>query len=408
MAFFDKLKSVFNFNRQNLNDTSVKLDDVLLRALLYGEELTKEKVMTLPSVNSSVDLISSMIASTPIKLYRYNKGKIEVVKNDSRVKLLNGDTGDTVDGFHLKQNLVEDYLLDKGGYAYIRRDRNTIKSLHYVEPINVYILKNTNPIFKYVQIGVNGKTYYNFNFIKLLRKTRDGGSGVSLINELSKTLETAYQTLIYELSLVKSGGNKKGFLLSDKKLSQEAINELKAAWNKLYRNNENNVAVLNNGIKFQESSNSSVEMQLNEKKKTLNDEIYDIFHVNKNSFEETFKLAIYPIIKAFESAINSTMLLESEKKNFYFGFDVKELIRANVKDRAEALKIYKDIGLMTINEMRESEDMNYIEGLDVIPLTLGNVLYDVQTGTYYTPNTGEVRSSDNTENNTKGGDVIEE
>ena len=34
--------------------------------------------------------------------------------------------------------------------------------------------------------------------------------------------------------------------------------------------------------------------------------------------------------------------------------------------------------------------MNYIEGLDVVNVGLGAVLYDVNTHTYYTPNTDTV------------------
>ena len=40
------------------------------------------------------------------------------------------------------------------------------------------------------------------------------------------------------------------------------------------------------------------------------------------------------------------------------------------------------------------ENLNYVEGMDVINVGLGAVLYDINTGTYYTPNTGQVTSGD--------------
>ena len=49
---------------------------------------------------------------------------------------------------------------------------------------------------------------------------------------------------------------------------------------------------------------------------------------------------------------------------------------------------------MTKNEMRLEEDMNYIEGLDVIDLGLGSVLYNINTHEYYTPNTGSVKTEE--------------
>jgi len=362
------------------------VDDVLLKALMGGEVITREKAMTLPAVAGAVDFISNMIASMPVKLYKYKQGKVESLDNDNRVKLLNGDTGDTLDAFQFKKAMVEDYLLGKGGYAYIRKNRNDVTGLFYVEDIYITVMKNYKPIFKDYVILVEGQEYKPFEFIKLLRKTKDGASGVGVTVELSKALEAAYQTLLYQLGLVKSGGNKKGFLKSNRRLGQEEIDVLKKAWQNLYANSESNVVVLNNGLEFQEASNSSVEMQLNESKKTLQDEINNIFHI-KNDFYDTFKEAIYPIVKAFETALNRDLLLEKEKKNHFFEFDVKEIIKANLKERYESYKLAKETGFMTLNEIRRSENMEYVEGLDVVNVGLGAVLYDVNTHKYYTPNT---------------------
>ena len=86
-------------NSINLNDQSVQLDDVLLSALLNNEVITRDKALTLPAVSGAVDFISGSIASMPVKLYKYKNGKVEEVQRDSRVRMLNGDTGNTLDGF---------------------------------------------------------------------------------------------------------------------------------------------------------------------------------------------------------------------------------------------------------------------------------------------------------------------
>lgn len=362
-----------------------QVSDALLKALLEGETITRDKALTLPAVSGAVDFISNSVASMPVRLYKIEQGKVEEVE-DARVNMLNGDTGDTLDGFQLKKAMVEDYLLGKGGYCYIRKKRNDVAGLYYVEDRYISVFKNTNPVFKSYTLDVNGEEYKSFEFIKLLRNTKDGASGTGLITEVSKALETAYQTLIYQLSLVKTGGNKKGFLKSQRKLGQEEINVLKNAWRKMYANNENNVCVLNNGIEFQEASNSSVEMQLNESKKTLQEEINSLFHIT-DDFWLTFKEAIYPIVKAFETALNRDLLLEKEKKNHFFEFDVKELLKASIQERFEAYKIAKETGWLTLNEIRKEENRDYIEGLDVVNVGLGAVLYDTNTHTFYTPNT---------------------
>lgn len=366
-----------------------QVSDVLLRALLNGDTIDRQKAMTLPAVSGAVDFITGAIASMPVYLYRVKKGNVERV-DDIRATMLNGDTGDTLDGFQLKKAMVEDYLLDKGGYCYIQRSRNDVTGLYYVKTQDVSININADPIRKDYDILVGSDIYKPFEFVKLLRNTKDGASGVGLTVEVSKALETAYNTLLYQLYLVQSGGNKKGFLKATRKLGQEEIDILKRAWANLYANNSENVVVLNNGLEFQEASNSSVEMQLNESKQTLTDEINNIFHI-KSNFDETWKFAIYPIVRAFETALNRDLLLESEKKKYFFAFDTKEIVKASLKERFETYQLAKQCGIMTINEMRQAENMNVIEGMDYINLGLDSVLYNTTTGEIYTPNTDSTK-----------------
>lgn len=410
MGLFDRFRT--RDDNTEKTEITTQVDDVLLQALLNQEPITRDKVLTLPCVNGNVDFISNCIASMPIKLYKTKDSKVEEVTKDTRVKMLNGDTGDTLDAFQMKKAMVTDYLLGKGGYCYIKKSRNDVTGLYYVEDRYIEIMKTYHPIFKQYTLLVMGAEYKPYEFIKLLRNTKDGASGEGLTVEVSKALETAYQTLLYQLGMVSTGGNKKGFLKSQRKLGQDEINTLKRAWANLYANNNENVVVLNNGLEFQEASNSAVETQLNESKKTLQDEINALFHIYPNDFERTFKEAIYPIVKAFETALNRELLLEKEKKNHFFEFDVKEIIRTSLKDRYEAYKLAKETGFMTTNEIRRQENMEWIEGLDVVNVGLGAVLYDVNKHVYYTPNTdtigdiGDGGNNEQTEEEKKEQDML--
>lgn len=361
--------------------------DLLIRALLENEPITREKALMLPAVAGAVDFICSMVACMPVKLYRYKQGKVEEIEGDNRVKLLNGDTGDTLDAYQMKSAIVADYLLSGNGYCYIERRRNEVTGLYYVPEIYVDVMEAPEPIFKTYAILVDGNKYKPYEFIKVLRHTQNGATGVGVTDEIAKTLEAAYRMILFQLGLLKSNGSKRGFLKSQKRLEQSAIDSLKAAWRNLYETGTENVVVLNNGIEFQEASASSVEMQLNESKRTLQDEINDIFHIYPNDFERTFKESIYPIVKQFETALNRDLLTEKEKKNCYFGFDVREVTKASMTERYNAYRTAKETGFLTVNEIRRYEDLNSIDGMDVINVGLGAVLYDVNTQTYYTPNT---------------------
>ena len=140
------------FRKRDTQVDASTVNDVLLRAILNGEEIKREDALTLPAVSGAVDFISSTIASMPVKLYKYKKGKVEEQDTDTRVKMLNVDTGDTLNGYQLKKALVEDYLLGKGGYCYIERERNEVKALKYIPEEFINIYRDPNPLDKYFTI----------------------------------------------------------------------------------------------------------------------------------------------------------------------------------------------------------------------------------------------------------------
>lgn len=391
------------------------LEEILLQAGLLRDRITKTEALNIPSVAGCVELISNTIAILPIKLYKDVGGKIEIVE-DNRINLLNDDTGDTLDGFQFKKAIVEDYLLNGAGYAYINKERNNVKSIHYVDYDNVSVIMNVDPIFKSYDIMVNGKTYRDFEFIKVTRKTKDGVTGEGIIKENKEILSVAYNSLVYENVLVKTGGNKKGFLKSQRRLSKEAIEELKAAWNNLYKNNTENVIVLNEGLEFQESSNTSVEMQLNENKKTNSTEICKLFNVppillegNANLTDAIYnnfiKLAILPILNAIETALNKDLLLPSEKESFFFAFDTKDLLKGDMEKRYKAYEVAVKNGILQIDEVRYKENLEPL-GLDFIKLGLQDVLYNPKTKEIYTPNTNKTVDMDKLDK-LEGGETIE-
>ena len=187
MALFSRKKKKI----QNEESTSelLAVSPSLLNILLNGETITKEEALSIPAVASAIDTIAGTIASIPIKFYQRTevngKRKVDEIK-DQRCNLINDDTKDTLDGYQFKRAIVTDYLLDKGGYAFINRVGNTVKSIHYVKSEITTIRKNNDPIFKTFQIEVNSKIYRDYEFIKLLRNTKDGASGESVREEISK------------------------------------------------------------------------------------------------------------------------------------------------------------------------------------------------------------------------------
>ena len=391
-----KIRNVFKKKIKNETNKETIIDenavsDVILKALLAGEEIDREKVLMIPAVSSAVGLICDSFAMIPFKLYKKTtkEGKKQTTEvEDERVNIINYDTGDTLDGFQFKKAIAEDYLLGKGGYAYINKRRNNFIGLNYVQENKVLFERNTDAIFKNYNILVDGNIYRPYEFLKILRNTKNGAYGTGYTKEISKSLETAYKRIIYDLELMRTGGNKKGFLKAQKHLDEKGMSILKSQWNDYFAGNSSCV-ILNDGMEFREASNTSVENQLNEKNKTFSEEVKEIFHIGKTN-EDFLKNAIMPLATAFCTALNRDFLLEKEKKSYYFAPDYTELIRCTIKERFEAYQIAITSGFKTRNEVRYLEGDDALDGLDMINIGLGDVLFDPKTKQIYTPNTNKM------------------
>ena len=326
--------------KKRAEEESIQFSDALLEAFLQDDYVSRKMAMNVPTFAGCINTIANTIASVPIYLYKRQKdGSAEKVE-DNRVNLLNYDTCDTFTGCDLKKAIVKDYYTNKGGYIYINRKRLAVESIHYVDPDRITFMSNDDPIFKQYKILVNGKAYRPHEFIKVLRTTQNGWKGASLIAENATVLSVAYNSLKFENALVKKGGNKKGFLQAAHKIADDALKVLKDGFRKLYSNDSENVVILNDGVTFKEASETSVEMQMNENKKSNANEICKLFNmppaIINGGATPAERLAyvqdcIIPLLDTICTALNRDLLLEREKKDYFFAADTYELTKADRK-----------------------------------------------------------------------------
>ena len=398
--------------RSILEQDETGLKDLLLAAGLIEDSITRIEALNIPTLAGCVELISSLVASIPIKLYKEENGEVTEIKDDIRIRLLNEETGDTLTSFEMKKALVIDYLLMGNGYIYINKEKGKFVSLHYVKESDVSIIKNVDPIFKNYDVIIGGQNYKPYNFIKLLRHSDNGADGYGIIEENPLLLSVAYNSLKYENILSKTGGNKKGFIEAEGKLNGEAMNTLKEQWRNMYSNNTENCIVLNKGLTFKESQATPTELQLNENKIANGSEICKVLNMppsiitgdgkaNESDFDKAFKIGILPILNNLIASINRDLLLEKEKKSFYFGYDANELLKGDIEKRFKAYEIAIKNKIMGVNEVRYKEDLEPMELFeDTILLGLNDVLYNTKNKTVYTPNTDKT-------SNLKGGEEDE-
>ena len=391
MGFF---KNLFRKKEYRTVET-IEVDEHLRQ--IMGLITDTQTALNIPAVSACVDFISSKIAELPIKLYRESDGKTAEIINDIRLSLLNDSTGDLLDSYQMKKAFVRDYLLHGAGYIFPERNGNEFVSLRFIANENVTVTKNYDPIYKIARYQIGTRVFFDDEIMRICRNTVDGVTGIGIIQEHADILNAAYKQIVYERYLVERGGNKKGFIQVDDRVTQEVLDDLKEKWRTLYSSDNSNMMVLNKGLKFVESSNTSVEMQLNESKDTNNELICEMFGLSSKVISGTasdeeyisaIKTAVMPIVSAIQTALNKFMLLWAEKSDHYFILDTKELLKGDILKRYQAYQIALHEGFLQVDEVRYEEDREPFN-LNWIKLGLQDVLFDTKNHTIYTPNTNQ-------------------
>lgn len=382
------------FKRAKRAEEGIIDADVLLTKL-GDDNVTEQIALQIPAIASSVDWIASRIKSLPIKLYEERDGKTEEITDDYRLKLLNDENDyDTMTATEMKEAMVRDYLLCGRAYAFIDWDLNSVRALHYVRAGDVSYNLPLDPIYRSASYYIGGKEYRPYQLLRLLRHTRDGVSGKSILAESPTLISVAYKTLLFERKLVASGGCRKAYIKSDKPLAKPALEDLKEGWRRLWTLDGDAAIALNAGVDVKEAASSPTELQLNENKITNSGQIYEALGLSSEIIRGTatdeqiahaVESVIIPIVSDFQAILNRNLLLEDEKDRLYFAFDLKELLRGDIVKRYQAYKVALESNFMQLDEVRYAEDLPPL-GFNYLRLGLNDVLFDAKTKTIYTPN----------------------
>lgn len=383
-------------------DTPQNAETSILTFFGITGELTREAAVGIPTVSACISKIGETISMLPVKLYRKDKEQVTEVYDDPRIKLLNGSTGDTLSTVDMWKAAIEDYYLGGGAWIYVNSNGINVNSLNYVDSTSVSFLCNQDPIFKAFRVQINAVTYYDFQFIKMLRKTKDGYTNIPLQVEAASILSAAYNSLKLENMMNSNGGCKPGFLKAKNRLGDAAIASIKEGYRKVYDNSDTRekILVLNDGLDFEPISSTAAELQMNENKKANSIEICKLFGFPHTIIDggaseddnQKFISAVISVVNQIETELDNVLLLESEKEQgYYWAFDTKELTRGSVIDRYKAYEIAVRNNILQVDEVRREEDYEPL-GFNFIKLGLQDVLLNPETLEVFTPNTGQTKN----------------
>lgn len=399
------------------NPTSGRVTPSFVYSSTNKNEITVEEVLSIPAAEAAIDIISSSIAQLPVELHQPNpdnkNGFIDLSDSDSRVKLINNKINHTMNGTMFKKKVVRDMLLYGASKSYVEYDasQKNVVAIYPFDMKDVNTIVQTDDGFSYYGIdylnSVAGeKVFYDELLLSVLRDTDDGITGRSIKDGNASVFQTALNQSEYERSLMENGAIPTSALTSDKKISDDQMVKLKNAMSSLYSGSKNagKTMILENGLKYDRISLDPTTLKYDENKKAILSDIARVFNIpesminsgaNKyNSLEQNnlwfLQFSLMPLIVNFESALNDTLLSQSEKDDgLYFKFNVNKLMQATVKDNNDIAIQKFNAGLISnfeakkaVGEHIEEDEREYYK------VTTGTALYSAENNTITNPNNG--------------------
>ena len=352
--------------------------------LLYNSASTyaNNKAMLLSAVYRCTEVISDSVAQLPLEPYRIDSDgcKIKFTSHPT-YNLLNREPNKNMSKFTFLKTMVVSMLLTGNAYALIDRDeKGNAKALYYIPTELVTILKPQN-ITDTISYSITGmkSVVEDCNMIHILNFTSDGYEGVSTLTYARKTLGLAMDAEANAEGFFKGGANVAGILKSNAPLTTKQKESLKSSWNSAFNGNTgtpNGVAVLDADLDFQAVTVNPSDAQLLE---TRQFNVIDIcrffgvspvkaFDLTKSSYNtiEQMQLAfltdtLQPLLEKFEGEFQRKLYKPSEKDNVVVRFSTAPLLRADKQSQANYYNTLFQMGVMTINEIRQELDLPHLE-----------------------------------------------
>jgi HK97 family phage portal protein len=369
---------------QNIFSGTPKKDQRSINySLPFGpsQEVSPETALTFSAVWAAMRLLSESISTLPVGVFRRenNGDNIEVTSDLSFLVKYQPNTYQNKITFY--ERIIMDMLSDGNSYVQIVRNRNgrviELLPLNYGD-VETYTLDNK----LYYSDEKSGETHDSDNILHFKMITGpDGITGLSPIEQCRKAIGWGMDVQEYSSTFFKNGGKLSGVLESDRSLSETAIDRLRNSFNKNYGtlSGANQTAVLEEGLKYKSISVTPDQAQFLASRQFSVEEVARIFGIpphllrdlSKSSFnniemqsQEFVSYSLMPFLTKIELEMSLKLFRRNNIGREYIKFNVNGLLRGNVKDRADYYKTAITNGWMSVNEVRQKEDLNRIEDGD--------------------------------------------
>lgn len=384
------IKSLFGFGQARDKPVDKAADagySFLFGRTTSGKPVNERTAMQTTAVYACVRILAEAVASLPLHVYEYqDDGGKKLVHEHPLYYLLHDEPNPEMTSFVFRETLMSHLLIWGNAYAQIIRDgAGRVLGLYPLLPDKMEVQRDDrgNIYYVYSRNSDENPMFKEYGNIKLKAEDVlhipglgfDGLIGYSPIAMAKNAVGMTLACEEYGASFFANGANPGGVLEHPGVLKDPS--KVRESWNSVYRgvNNAHKIAVLEEGMKYQQIGIPPEEAQFLETRKFQINEIARLYRIpphmvgdlDKSSFSnieqqslEFVKYTLDPWVIRWEQSLQRSLLLPGEKGKYFIKLNVDGLLRGDYQSRMKGYAVGRQNGWFSANDIREMENMNPI------------------------------------------------
>jgi len=358
--------------------------------------ISEVSALGLSAVWACQNIIGGSISTLPLQLFHAkSNGVVQPATDHWAYRLINSDPNYELTSTEFWEYISASIELHGNGYAQkVKGVIDPVSSLHPINPENMQVRRKKTGDLEYRYI-LEGKRFVSTQdeILHFRGNFPTSLGGQSTLSLAASTLTSARDADTASRNQFKNGMRPSGIMSFPRPLDGIQRKKVKEGLRSEYQGavNDGRPMVLDNGVEWVQLSISAKDAQMLESRRFSIEEIARIFgvppfmigHAEKSSswgkgLEQQvlafLKFTLRKRLKRIEKTLEKQLLSPAERaRGMYIRFNMEGLLRGDSSARASFYEVLIRNGVMTINQARELEDWEPVDGGDVPRVQMQNI-----------------------------------
>ncbi|MBR6712112.1 MAG: phage portal protein [Selenomonadaceae bacterium] len=353
---------------------------------ISGKTVNETTALRISAVFACCKILAESVACLPLHVYQQDGRNRTLAVEHPLYFLLHDSPNKEMTAYTFKETLMLHLLTSGNTYSQILLgNRGEIRGLYPLQANRMTVKRNDNGKLIYTYRPTTGENEYmkNPDEITFQREAIlhipalgfDGLIGYSPIAMARNAIGVAIATEEFGAKFFEQGARPSGILSHPSVIKD--FDKLREEWQKIYGGSSNTgkVAILEEGMKYESIAIPPNDAQFLETRKFQIAEIARIFRVPlhmlneldratfSNITQQSLEFVVYtltPWLVRLEQGFNKALFTEEERGKYFVKFSVEGFLRGDYETRMRGYQTALQSGIMSVNEVRELEDLNAI------------------------------------------------